>query len=403
MKELYWRWGIVKCFSFFLFLSCNLSAQNTAVKVRERQEKNLQEIEYANKLLKETQGKTKGSLNEISIINHKLEKRKEYLSELEQEIDLLSASVEQNQNSIELINNKIKKINEIYGSLILILYENKSTNYWLMYLLASKNVNQLYRRYKIFKQYDNYLKSQKTQLKLFERELNSKNIELLNLKSEKDKVYDKARKESLQIELEIKEKRNIVNELKKKQKEIQNEIRNKENIAKKLSNELKNIILEEKKRSEKAGTKVSLTPEEEIISENFEKNIGKLPWPTLTGIITEKYGEHRHPDYSSVVVRNDGIYISTNEGESARSVFKGIISRVFTIPGENYSIIIKHGGYYTLYHNLVNVKVKAGQNVDTKQILGTVSTSKSTKETIIYFQIWKETEKLDPESWLAHN
>lgn len=403
MKELYWRWGVIKLFFFFIFISGNLWAQNTAEKVRERQEKNLQEIEYANKLLKETQGKTKSSLNEINIINHKLEKRKEYLSELEQEITLLSSSVEENQNSIKLINNKIRKINEIYASLILILYENKSRNYWLMYLLASKNVSQLYRRYKILKQYNNYLKNQKDQLELLERELNSKNTVLTDLKSEKDKVYDKARNESLLIESEIKEKRKVVSELKKQQKDIEREIRNKENIAKKLANELKNIILEENKRNEKAGTKVSLTPEEEIISENFEKNLGKLPWPTLKGIITEKYGEHKHPDYSSVLVRNDGIYITTEEGESARSVFKGIVSRVFTIPGENYSIIIKHGGYYTLYHNLINVKVKTGQTVDTKQLLGTVSTNKSTKETIIYFQIWKETEKLDPETWLAHN
>ena len=48
---------------------------------------------------------------------------------------------------------------------------------------------------------------------------------------------------------------------------------------------------------------------------------------------------------------------------------------------------------YSLYHNLINVKVKAGQSVNTKEIIGTVFTDDNTKETILYFQIWKETER----------
>ena len=102
-----------------------------------------------------------------------------------------------------------------------------------------------------------------------------------------------------------------------------------------------------------------MTPAEKIVSADFEKNNGKLPWPTERGIITGKYGEHQHPDYKNVTVRNDGVYISTAAGENVRSIFKGVVSRVFSIPGENYTVIIKHGKYFSLYHNLVNVRVKA--------------------------------------------
>jgi septal ring factor EnvC (AmiA/AmiB activator) len=101
------------------------------------------------------------------------------------------------------------------------------------------------------------------------------------------------------------------------------------------------------------------------------------------------------------MVRNDGIYISTAIGENARSIFKGVVSRVFQLLGENYTVIIKHGQYFSMYHNIVNVRVKPGQSVGTKEIIGTVYTDGSTKETILYFQIWKETEKRDPELWLA--
>ena len=47
-------------------------SQNNADKLRQTRENTLKEIEYANKLLLETEGKTKESLNEINLINHKL-------------------------------------------------------------------------------------------------------------------------------------------------------------------------------------------------------------------------------------------------------------------------------------------------------------------------------------------
>lgn len=145
----------------------------------------------------------------------------------------------------------------------------------------------------------------------------------------------------------------------------------------------------------------NLTPLELIISNDFSKNQGKLPWPTQRGIISGKYGEHDHPDFKSVKIRNDGIYISTERGELVRAVFKGIVSKVFSIPGENYTVIIRHGNYFTLYHNLIDVKVKAGQSVETKEAIGKVFTDAETKETTLYFQVWRETERNDPELWLA--
>jgi len=38
-----------------------------------------------------------------------------------------------------------------------------------------------------------------------------------------------------------------------------------------------------------SGTKERLTPDEKIISSDFEKNAGRLPWPTQRGIITGQY------------------------------------------------------------------------------------------------------------------
>jgi septal ring factor EnvC (AmiA/AmiB activator) len=376
-------------------------AQQSATKIRESREKTLREIDYANKLLLETQGKTNESLNEVNLINHKLSKRREYLVGLEVEVDLISQSIQNNQKTINDIESEITKIKKVYALMVFNLYKNKSSNFRIMYLLASENLNQLYKRIRTIKMYNSYLEKQKNRLDLFKEELSDKNDELFKLKSSKDVLVNKTKKEAVTIQKEINQKNQTITQLKKKQKEIEEEIKNKEKTARKLENELKRIIEEEKKKTMSSGSKSLMTPEDKIISNDFEKNAGRLPWPMEQGIITGKFGEHRHPDYKSVIIRNDGIFISTSVAENVRSIFKGIVSRVFQIPGEKYTVIIKHGQYYSLYHNLIRVTVKAGQTVNTKETIGTVYTNENTKETILYFQIWRETEKRDPEIWLA--
>lgn len=379
----------------------HMAAQDNAKKIRENRDKALQEIEYANKLLIETQGKTKESLNEVNLINHKLNKRKEYLVGIEVEMSVLDKAIEENQFSINGIEKEIDKLNRLYATMIVNGYKNRSKQFVIMYFLASENLNQLYRRVRTVKLFNSYLKRKHLELTGLKMEYLERNDELKKLKNEKDVLAKKAKKETLIIQQEVNQKKTLVNQLKKRQKEIEEEIRNKEKTAKKLENELKRIIDEEKRKIKTSGSKERMTPAEKIISNDFEKNAGRLPWPTQKGVITGKYGEHQHPDYKSVTIRNDGIYIATSAGEYARSIFKGVVSRVFSIPGENYTVIIKHGQFYSLYHNLVNVNVKAGQNVDIKENIGKVFTNDKTRETVLYFQIWKETERRDPELWLA--
>lgn len=385
----------------FSLLPLLIFAQNSVDKLRQTREKTLKEIEYANQLLKETEGKTRKSVNEINIINHRLTKRKEVLLGLEMEVSIITDDIEKNLNDISSIEQEINKIKQVYAAMVTNLYKKKISRFRAMYFVASNNFNQLYKRIHTVKLYNNYLKAERLKLENMRAEINVQNRELEELKRNKDLMVNRTRQEAIVIQREIGQKNKLVRQLKQRQKEIEADIRNKEKTAKKLESELRKIIDEERKKLS-AESNVSMTPADRIVSNDFEKNSGKLPWPTQKGIITGKYGEHPHPDYKNVMVRNDGVYIATTEGEPVRSIFKGIVSRVFQIPSEpGYSVIIKHGQYFSVYHNLINVNVKAGQNVNTKEEIGTVFTDKQSRETILYFQIWKDRQKNDPEIWLA--
>ena len=85
-----------------------------------------------------------------------------------------------------------------------------------------------------------------------------------------------------------------------------------------------------------------------------------------------------------------------------RAIFEGEVMRVFAIPGANQTVIIRHGNFLTVYSNLVEVIVKKGDRVESKQTIGTVFTDREKgPDTTMNFLIYKEKEKLDPEQWLS--
>lgn len=143
-----------------------------------------------------------------------------------------------------------------------------------------------------------------------------------------------------------------------------------------------------------------LTPEAAALSNSFETNKGKLPWPVEKGFISLGFGPYKHPIAEKVMLDNYGVNISTSQGAAVRAAFQGRVAKVFTMDGKQWNVLINHGRYNTLYMNLSKVTVKADQEVSTKQNIGTAAVNED-GESIINFQIWVETHKVDPAHWIA--
>ena len=59
-------------------------------------------------------------------------------------------------------------------------------------------------------------------------------------------------------------------------------------------------------------------------------------------------------------------------------------------------VMVRHGSYISVYCNLRSVSVHRGQQVSTRQALGTVGA-----DNVLQFQLRKGTAKLNPEAWLG--
>ncbi|XZF12699.1 peptidoglycan DD-metalloendopeptidase family protein [Chitinophagaceae bacterium MMS25-I14] len=159
------------------------------------------------------------------------------------------------------------------------------------------------------------------------------------------------------------------------------------------------------KPKEDLSYKMSLTPEATALANGFESNRGRLPWPVEKGFIASHFGVHPHPVETKVMMDNAGVTIATGAGATARAVFDGTVTSVFSVPGAGKCIMISHGTYFTVYTGLASVSVSKDQSVHTKQVIGTVGQNDE-GENVIDFQVWKiggnnKFFKMDPEGWIA--
>jgi len=385
-------------------------AQNDRNKLEADKKKLEQDIQYTNKLLNQTRKVRSSSLNELIILNNQIKKRESLISNIKDEIAFFDRQITNNNDSIKTLNNSLEKLKEEYARMIYYSFKNKNTYDRLMFIFSAEDFNQAYRRLKYFQQYSAYRKAQvkliqETQEKLDYkvREYEAQITERESLLSELQVEYDALTQEKAS------KNRNVV-QLSKKEKDLKKDLRNKQRAAQKLEDAIKDIIAEEirlaeerakRESSMKKADDMSLTPVEFELSANFANNRGKLPWPSARGIVSGTFGEHAHPVLKHVKVKNNGINILCTEGENARAVFEGKVTRVMSVPNYNTVVIIRHGEYLTVYSNLIEVYVKSGDEVSTMQSIGKIFTDPEESKTELHFEIWKAKTLQNPTYWLA--
>ena len=142
-----------------------------------------------------------------------------------------------------------------------------------------------------------------------------------------------------------------------------------------------------------------MNADEAKVASSFAALRGRMPFPVPSGFISDHFGVHKHPLLKGVMINNNGIDIQTSPGSPVHSVYDGVVQSVVNIPGINMVVAIQHGDYFTVYSKLANVSVSVGTRVKTGQRIGSVASDEDgTAE--INFQVWKNTVRQNPESWL---
>ena len=384
--------------AFIVFCLAFASYGQTKKELEEQRKKTLEEISYVDNLLKETSKEKKESLSELNIIGKKLNLRENMVKGLQEEISLLNEKIGLNNLAIEMMEGDLKVLKKDYEKAVLSSFRSSKGNNEIAYILSAKDFNQGYKRVKYLQQVTKFRRQESELI----QELKSE-IEKSRRKMEEDlvriselKTREEQQKNLLQGEQNRQQK--IVKSLSSKEAQLQRELEEKKRIARRIETEINRIIDEERKNV----AKTDMTPEMKLISDDFNENKGRLPWPVERGVITSHFGAQKHPVLKYVTEDNSDIEITSSGDTPVRSIFKGEVARVFSIRGANMAVIIRHGKYLTVYQNIVGVRVKPGDKVETKQEIGKVfSDTENGSKAILKFYVFEERLKLDPELWIS--
>ena len=400
-------------------------SQSAQEKLEQRKEQIQKEIRAQEALLRSQNQKQKSILTEIVQQREKIRLRESLIATTAKQAKILKDEMYTNQLEINKLNRELDVLKKDYSAMIVKSYKSRSEQSRAMFLLSSETFLQAYKRAQYMKQYASFRKSQGDEIKVKAEKLLALNTELDAQKIEKQKLVVEQEKERLVLQKEKAEQEKMSAAIQKDKKKIGQEIKKRQqesrDIDRKIDRLIKEAIAEANRKAAAAAkkanpkttaaqtraiensTKIVLTPEAKIVSDNFKANKGRLPWPVTTGQITQRFGDQPHPELPFLTVHSSGIEITTSTGSQARAVFGGEVYSIQYVSPVQKSVIIQHGDFFSVYHNLSNVSVVKGEKVSIKQNIGTIRTSSETGKTVLKFLITQNSGYTNPQPWLSSN
>lgn len=391
-----------------------------------------EKIALTKKLIRESESSQKVTGSQLAILNEQLAYREQLLRNINRDITHIDGEIGSKESNIAGLNNELERLKAEYAGMIVQAYKNRSSYDKLMYIFASENFNQAYKRLKLTQHYAGVRKQHVEEIEQTKQEI-ARNIQALQKnKQEKEQLANAKQQEKEEISKNKQAQQQKLTSLQKEEKKLRDQQKKQESDRKKLTAKIEEIIrkeIEEARRKERereaaeakknatagnsgvkapdksasSGTKtIAAAPEVLALNADFEKNKGNLPWPVSAGVITQRFGKHPHSSLAGIEVSSNGVDFTTEKDAFALAVFNGTVTSIFSIPGAGQNIIITHGSYKTVYSGLSNVVVSVGDKVTHKQKLGTVLYNG--EEHSLHFEVWKVSTEggtaQNPESWI---
>ena len=419
------RLPLISCILMLAFFGAAGTAYAQTREIEEQKkkvEKLEKDISFLDSQIESVKKQKSSTLEELVLIRNKIEGRKSLIAELDRQIIRHNNAIAASQRQIKVLEQRLDTLEMHYRNMIYNAYKHRDTKLWFMYILASENFDQGYRRWSYLKNYSKTISSQAEKIRELKEE-RSAELKKLEKMKEANIARQKARKKEYdKLAAEERQQRAFAKSLDKKQSQYRSQLTKKRQEANRLAKEVERMIAAEIRRQQKLAQMAQKNKQqtdnkqaqqqndigrlefEEYaantkLSGSFSLNKGKLPFPVAQGVIVEQFGVHPHPTLKNVKLPfNNGINISTKPGSGVKAVFDGVVKQVIAIPGYNQCVLVQHGQYFTFYCKLSKVGVKVGDKVSTGEAIGNLESGGSTAT--LHFELWNGTNKQNPELWL---
>ncbi len=379
-------------------------------------------------LNKELAAKTREKLlsqKEVNALSRQLNLRESKITIISRELGNLSQQISKNTKSVNSLKAELEKMRKDYEKMVLFAFRNKNAYNKMMFIFASKDFNQAFKRIKYLQQFSDARKIKAADIEDTKKEIELKIAQLerdkqaqTDLLKEQQKERDIIAKDrtahATELKQIVREEQSVKGQLSKKQQE-------KKRIDAQIKAAIAREIAEERRKAEEARRKaaeaeakrtgksvaevektipkktdnelLSSTPEAARLSADFKSNRGRLPWPVSLGNIVRGYGRRV---VEGVPINEPDIAIRTSTNAPVKAIFDGEV--VQALPGV---VVIKHGEYFSFYSNLGSVSVRRGQKISRGQQIGTAGEDADLGYSFVNFGLSQGQNDFDPSPWIA--
>lgn len=410
-------------------------------------------IQQSKQQLNQTRHQTVKKEQTADFLEDQLQSRLRYIHRLEVDIDTLSMRELRLKRELAQLDSQLTQRKQKYIQGLRAARHTQATRNPVLFVFSAKSFPQLYRRLRYARERARLQRQLGIALIEKQNQVRDKQNQLLAAKQEATAAVQEVIRQRRQLAREHSVVRADVAQLRRREKELQQHVAKQQQQLQELTKKIDQLVAYEieqarkraeaealrKREAEEAARKAReakeaqlkaqkqkaqnqksqktkgkssptktdsrttapskwLTAEDRQLNGSIEHNRGRLPVP-ITGPyrIERRFGLNRIS--STVTLENKGVNYMGQAGARARAIFDGEVSAVFEFGGLR-NVLVRHGSYISVYCNLSSTIVQRGQHVKARDILGTVAPDEQGNH-ILHFQLRRETQKLNPESWIG--
>lgn len=385
------------------FVPAYAQTETDRTQLEQRKKENLRKIKEAQQILSETSTRKKTSLGQLSAINRQIEARESLITSINEEIELLGTQIGEITGVIVALEDDLVNLKKEYAYMVYATQKTNNSYDRLIFIFSAASFNQMFMRLKYMQQYSDARRNQVEQIQKVKQTLSNQKASLEAKQMEQKVLLDQqvmANEDLLALKAK---QRSVIRDLNNQESRLKDELADRQKAVDELDRLIASLIRKEIEESNKNknADRVALNASNEVVSTSFAQSKARLDWPVNSGFISQKFGRNPHPIMKNIMVPNDGIDIQTVQSAEVKAVFDGVVKAITPIPepGDLKAVIMQHGEYFTVYSRLKEVNVKTGQKLSASEAVGMVYTD-GNGVSMLQFQIWRNSQKLNPEAWL---
>lgn len=386
------------------------------------------EQQAAQKKIKETKKKisantaqTEKELSKLSLIRGEISQKEQQISVTRNKLDSLNALISHAQGQIDSLDNRRTHLRNAYTKELRKLQGTQHHLSPLSYIFAAGSFQEAYSRIRYVQEFSNWRKRKTQEISELSAKIELQRNDLAGLQSEQSTSLSALNSDQAILKAKQDESNRMVTKLRRDGKNLKIALDKEQKRLKKIDNEITRMIEAERREREKQKhQKEKKSPKEQ--KDSSKKSGGKTPKPkseidnsdpdeamtakfannkgTMIFPVTSPYRMVAKFGSSNGQINNTGIEMVLDGSDGVRCVFEGTVSRIFQSSDGNYSIMVRHGAYITVYYHIAIPSVKAKAKVKAGQTLGRAAIDGRYDKPLLHFEVRHGSTALNPLEWV---